>query len=445
MVYLVLGVILLISVVVSIGWMKVLKKFDSTAAVKKSGNSIRGFFFAGLLSVPAVFLLYFIVDPLLFSIASRTTLLYQILYVGLVEETSKFLIFYIVAVNASSIKEPRDGILYAATVGLAFAIIENILYSVYGLHLLMLRSLLGTIGHMTYAAVWGYAIGVVLYTRKANSKEYGNSIILSALVIAALFHGIYNYFLEIGYFALAISVKIITLTVALKSLSFLKGLSPYEKFPIEKYRTAIPRLEMALASNPKNFALHKRIALHYIRAGSMKKARSHLQRASRISRGELSSRFYLHLLDAVTAENMQAAEEAREKFLKIVMKMPGGKLEGINREAKRVFSAHPQLSEVKELLSYALYRRRDARKPRPGARWEESAPGERAKILGRSAAGKRAAGSYTVARTTNEQAALNTDLRKRIPLSKADPLAFERKTKAVRRIIGEKQRELQKG
>lgn len=427
-------IVLVISIAVAGMWMRILKRFDFSAAVKNSGNPIRGFFFAGLLSVPTVFVLYVFVGPFILTLTSGSPLLYQIIHVGLIEEVSKFIIFYVAAVQTNSIKEPRDGILHAASVALAFAIIENILYSFYGIEVLLVRSVLTVVGHMTYAAIWGYATGVILYTRKADSKEYGNSIIASALIIAAIFHGMYNFLLDIGHSGSALLTVLLNLLIALWSLSYLKKRSPYEKFPIEKYRSAIPQLEMALASNPRNFALNKRIGLHYIRAGSTEKARRHLRRASKTNRGELSSRFYLHLLDALTKEEEKDAE-AKEKFLKVAWKIPLGKLEKMMRETRKVFTAHPRKEEMKELLRYVRENRCEGRPPASGVRWDYSPPGDKGKILGPPA-------ETAQLEAATRQEGLGAALQTRQALSTLDPAAFERKAKAAGRIIEEKQREL---
>ena len=159
--------VLIVSVATSLIWIKILKTFDDAQGLKSKRTAVSGFFLYGLLSVPLVLLLYALAGPLVYPITRDSAVLENLFLVGPVEELGKFLVFYLVAVGSGSIQEPRDGVLHAASVGLAFAVVENVFYSIYGLELLLYRSMLTTAGHMSYAAIWGFAAGVYLYTRPA--------------------------------------------------------------------------------------------------------------------------------------------------------------------------------------------------------------------------------------------------------------------------------------
>lgn len=394
-----------ISFAAALIWIWVLKKFDTTAKVKKSGGSIHAFFLYGLLSIPLLSLIHAVLDPVLYPIASVSLFTYQIIYVGLVEETSKFLVFFLISVMGSSIKEPKDGILHAASVGLAFAIIENILYSIYGLNTLLFRSILTTVGHMTYAAIWGYVTGVVIYSRNAGKSDYSNSIVVTAVAIAAVLHGIYNFMLEIGLPFFAFAVDIFTLSVALWSLSYLNKLSPYRKFPLDQYKTAIPQIRQALASNPDNFALHKRIGLHYIRAGKQEAALAHMKKAAMLKKKELSSRFYRDLLSSVS-NDAYTEEQGYRKLYKTAAHIPLRSLRNLRSETRSAFHTHPRKAKVDSIVEDLIKQKKE------GGTLEIPA-------------GHRSSAGFTSPETNHD----------------AGP--SEQKIRASRRILEEKQRELE--
>src|SRR6056297_1511801 len=418
--------VLIVSVATSLIWIKILKTFDDAQGLKSKRTAVSGFFLYGLLSVPLVLLLYELIGPLMYSITRESAVLKDLFLVGPVEELGKFLVFYLVAVGSGSIQEPRDGVLHAASVGLAFAVVENVFYSIYGLELLLYRSMLTSAGHMSYAAIWGFAAGVYLYTRPAfmqaaagasrgsaagwavplkpgesesfaDGAAYGPSLVVSAVAAAALLHGLYNSFLDLGALGAALLLDAGTVLLALAGLSHLKRLSPFAEFPFSQYRLAIPQLKEALRHNPENFVLHKRLGLHYIRSRDTAKGRRHLRRASHIRPRELSSRFYLALLDYLLAgpgrrsqrQRARAAvpvlwsqsrviggatlrlcnkaagdtaaapsDEARQALYRLAMRIPLKSLKKLHRQVKQVFAVHPRRRELFELCDELLANKR---------------------------------------------------------------------------------------
>ena len=417
--------VLIISVATSLIWIKILRAFDDAQGLKSRRTAVSGFFLYGLLSVPLVLLLYALAGPLVYPIARESAVLENLFLVGPVEELGKFLVFYLVAVGSGSIQEPRDGVLHAASVGLAFAVVENVFYSVHGLELLLYRSLLTTAGHMSYAAIWGFAAGVYLYTRPASARAaasagrssaagggvalkpgesesfadgaaYGPSLVVSAVAAAALLHGLYNSFLDLGALGAALLLDAGTVLLALASVFHLKKFSPFTEFPFSQYRLAIPQLKEALRHNPENFVLNKRLGLHYIRSRDTVKGRRHLRRASQIRPRELSSRFYLALLDYLLAgrgrrtrrQRARAAvpvlwpqsreiggatlrlgtkaacdpapapdDEARQALYRLAMRIPLKSLKQLRRQVKQVCAVHPRRRELFDLCDDLVARK----------------------------------------------------------------------------------------
>lgn len=74
---------------------------------------------------------------------------------GGVEELAKWFVLYHIIFNHTEFDEPYDGIVYAASISLGFATLENILYAVYypsTFTTLMLRALLPVSGHALSAS-----------------------------------------------------------------------------------------------------------------------------------------------------------------------------------------------------------------------------------------------------------------------------------------------------
>ena len=387
--------VILITILTITIWIRVLYHFDNAHRLKSRRTGVRGFFLYGLLSIPLVMVLYRIGEAALLPFIWRSPILEEIFLVGPVEESAKFMIFYLVATRKATIQEPKDGILHAASVGLAFSVIENILYSYYGFETMIYRSILCTAGHMSYAAIWGYAAGVYLYTYPGDRETYPFSIVLTALVSAAALHGLYNSFLELGLPAPALLLNAGTVSLSLLGLSYLKKLSPFTEIPYDRCWQAITEIDDALGNNPDNFALHKRIALHYIRAGVTEEALMHLKKASALSPRELSSRFYLALLGYLVetespggarrvptyaasfligqgksaallstavlsapplsaAATLSASTPSRETLYRLMRKMPLKSFIRIKNQVKEVFTNHPREEEINNLCNELL-------------------------------------------------------------------------------------------
>ena len=114
--------------------------------------------------------------------------------VALVEEFSKFVFVRFILYNNKNFNEPFDGIVYAVTVSLGFAGIENIVYVFqYGFETGIIRMFTAVPAHATFGVLMGYFLGKAKFTHRQGLYY---SVI--ALLTATLFHGSYDYFLFIA-------------------------------------------------------------------------------------------------------------------------------------------------------------------------------------------------------------------------------------------------------
>lgn len=235
---------------------------------------------------------------------------------GPVEEFSKFIIFIALTGMMKSIKEPRDGILQAASVAMGFALVENIFYAFsHGYTVLIIRSFLTILGHMSYAVIWGFTWGATAYTSAGTNKTPDRFIVFPSLILAAILHGTYNAFLDYGNPLAAIFVNLTTMSLFFVLYNYVRDNSPYRAFKLREYRKAIPELKRGLQKHPNSFVLNKRMGVFNIYARSYNKAGKYLNKARKIKPKNSAARFYYGLskyMDGETEKGLMHMNSAVE-------------------------------------------------------------------------------------------------------------------------------------
>jgi RsiW-degrading membrane proteinase PrsW (M82 family) len=149
-------------------------------------------FLMGILSVFVTLIISFIING--FSLDHNNLNKYQsllscILGIGLVEEFSKFIFVRFYCYKKDAFNEPFDGITYAVMVSMGFAALENILYVFdNGMSVGIARMFTAVPAHAVFAIIMGYYLGI----QKIKHKKYSGMI---GLFLAAVIHGLYDYFL----------------------------------------------------------------------------------------------------------------------------------------------------------------------------------------------------------------------------------------------------------
>ena len=111
--------------------------------------------------------------------------------VGLAEEGSKFLGAWSLASHRQEFDEPVDGIIYGCAAALGFAAVENVKYFALGRMsgvVIAVRSFVTVPAHMFFGAIWGYALGRKLVSKKTS--------VIGLFLLAALAHGAFDAFLS---------------------------------------------------------------------------------------------------------------------------------------------------------------------------------------------------------------------------------------------------------
>ena len=157
---------------------------------------IRCFVFGVLCAIPAVIIeetgSYFSEQYLQGIIPVAVYIILQaFVFVAFTEEYCKFFVLKQYAFPKPAFDEPFDGIIYSVMVSMGFATIENIGYVFQnGVGTGIIRMLISVPAHASFAVIMGYYAGLAKF-----NIEKGNSLLLKGLLLATLFHGLFDGFL----------------------------------------------------------------------------------------------------------------------------------------------------------------------------------------------------------------------------------------------------------
>jgi RsiW-degrading membrane proteinase PrsW (M82 family) len=166
---------------------------------EKSTDIAKAFILGSFLAVPIVIFAVWgreVLDILLITIPETVS---KFIFGAVVEEVFKGAFVYWFAISTSRWDEPIDTFIYAATLALGFAGIENLAYSLSYFRdnfdaiqqLLVLRAFTSLLIHIISSFLFTY--GLVLYF-KYNHKINGIWLALAGI----LFHGLWNLVIELS-------------------------------------------------------------------------------------------------------------------------------------------------------------------------------------------------------------------------------------------------------
>ncbi|TCZ81238.1 intramembrane metalloprotease PrsW [Paenibacillus albiflavus] len=113
-----------------------------------------------------------------------------------IEEFLKFFLLYHMIFHHKAFDEPYDGIVYAVSISLGFATLENIFYALFNSMTftnLLVRALLPVSGHALFGVSMGYYMG------KAKFEPSKKKIFLFlSLLVAVFWHGLFDYIMLVA-------------------------------------------------------------------------------------------------------------------------------------------------------------------------------------------------------------------------------------------------------
>ncbi|MFT7625665.1 MAG: RsiW-degrading membrane proteinase PrsW (M82 family) [Myxococcota bacterium] len=123
-------------------------------------------------------------------VSDMTKLIYAVFGIGLIEELSKFLVFWwFIHRRHVQLTEPVDAVIYAAAIALGFATIENWYFMMAVEEPVWSRAITLPFNHVLFSSFWGVTAGLVA------TEARGARLNLQGLTLAIVFHGLYDYVL----------------------------------------------------------------------------------------------------------------------------------------------------------------------------------------------------------------------------------------------------------
>jgi RsiW-degrading membrane proteinase PrsW (M82 family) len=115
---------------------------------------------------------------------------------GATEEAFKYFMVFILIWRNRNFNEKFDGIVYAVSVSLGFATVENLFYvfSENSLQVGLLRAFTAVPGHAIFGVVMGFYLGLARFSERGKGKW-----LLRAFFVPWLLHGIYDFMIMSGH------------------------------------------------------------------------------------------------------------------------------------------------------------------------------------------------------------------------------------------------------
>ncbi|MEW9699021.1 glutamic-type intramembrane protease PrsW [Paenibacillus sp. SI8] len=152
---------------------------------------IRMFLFGVLLVYPTMVLQHSFIEEI-----GEGTFTSAFFLSGGIEEFLKWFVLYHLIYRHASFDEPYDGIVYAVSVSLGYATLENIIYAFLNassFSALMIRALLPVSGHALFGVMMGYYMGKAKFSPQ-RSQRY----LWFSLLLPIVWHGLFDYILLIA-------------------------------------------------------------------------------------------------------------------------------------------------------------------------------------------------------------------------------------------------------
>ncbi len=152
-------------------------------------------FLLGMVSIIPAFIIQTLSQSQLLSFFQTKSIPYYALFafavVGFGEELSKFIMLRYYSYRRKAFNEPLDGIIYSVMISMGFATLENIGYVLQGGYTTaIMRMFLSVPAHAAFGVLMGYHAGLAKFD-PANSAVH----LWKGLILAAFFHGAYDFFL----------------------------------------------------------------------------------------------------------------------------------------------------------------------------------------------------------------------------------------------------------
>ncbi|MBQ6128212.1 MAG: PrsW family intramembrane metalloprotease, partial [Lachnospiraceae bacterium] len=177
-------------------------------------------FLLGALTTVSAFIIELLFSDFILGSCDPQGMLFLIvdnfLVVAVAEEAGKYFVLKKVTWKHPAFNYTFDAVVYAVTVSLGFATLENMLYLVDGgLGTAVMRALFSVPGHFIDALYMGYYYGFARYSEAFGDERLRKKYLRQAFIVPVLIHGFYDFCLSTEYwgFILIFLVFEIVITV----------------------------------------------------------------------------------------------------------------------------------------------------------------------------------------------------------------------------------------
>ena len=222
---------LLLLLAVAPGAIIVYKVYKEDKIEREPGYLIRKLLLAGFVSVIPAIILEIVASKLLDGIfGGFRSYLYialdAFLGTALIEEWVKYLPLKKLTWKNPEFNFTFDGIVYAVSVGMGFAIIENIAYVLSnGFGNALLRAVTAIPGHAVFAIYMGYYYGRAKKCEADGDQAGSKHLLKNALWIPVLIHGFYDFCLMSENILLILLFFVFIIILFIRTYKNLKGYS----------------------------------------------------------------------------------------------------------------------------------------------------------------------------------------------------------------------------
>ena len=146
--------------------------------------------------------------------------------VALVEETGKYIMLKKGSWNHPAFNYTFDAAVYAVTVSLGFATLENLMYLADGsVHLAILRGVLSVPGHAIDGVYMGFFYGAAKRCALLGDDAGQRRNLRFALIVPTLLHGFYDFTLSLGSTFAMIAFFVFEIIVTIAAVRLVNRLS----------------------------------------------------------------------------------------------------------------------------------------------------------------------------------------------------------------------------
>ena len=161
-------------------------------------------FLFGLLTTISASLIEIFFEDVVLSSMDQQGLLFvfidNFLIVALAEEAGKYFVLKKITWKHPAFNYTFDAVVYAVTVSLGFATLENILYLIEeSLSTAIVRALFSVPGHVIDALYMGYYFGLAKHAEAYGDERLKKKRLKQAFFIPVLIHGFYDFCLSTEY------------------------------------------------------------------------------------------------------------------------------------------------------------------------------------------------------------------------------------------------------